>query len=88
MIPPEVTLQEVEDGLERIEEKERQLEQELERELERQRAAEEERAAGMDGLGTKAVDRDTSFFAQPGVLAGETRWGGRGGAGRGDRCEC
>ena len=25
-----------------------------------------------DGMGSKAIDRDTSFFAQPGILAGET----------------
>ena len=68
MIPPEVTLKEMEDmrnELETVEEKERQLEEELER----QREA--ERARDMDGLGTKAVDRNTSFFAQPGILAGE-----------------
>ena len=29
-------------------------------------------AAGLpDGMGSKAIDRDTSFFSQPGILAGE-----------------
>ena len=71
VISPEETLREIENELDVIKEQEQELERELEQERERHREEEErQRVGGMDGLGTKAVDRDTSFFAQPVPLVG------------------
>lgn len=46
------------------------IETELNNEIEDKTAG--GRQTGIDGLGTKPVNRDTSFFAQPGILAGQS----------------